>query len=128
MSRDYARSRRVGEQIQRTLSEILRREIKDPRVSFVSITQVDVSGDLGHARVFISLLQPDADPAPALAGLESASGFLRRQLGRALKLRHIPALHFVHDDSIARGAALTHLIDEVVGEDRARRPDSDEHE
>ncbi len=137
MSKDYARSRRVGEQIQRTLSEILRREIKDPRVSFVSITQVDVSGDLGHARVYVSLLQPDADPAPALAGLESASGFLRRQLGRSLKteetgrslkLRHIPALHFVHDDSIARGAALTHLIDEIVDADRARRPDSDENE
>jgi ribosome-binding factor A len=90
-------------------------------VGSASISAVEVSGDLGHARVFISLLEPDADPAPALAGLESASGFLRRQLGRSLKLRHVPALHFVHDDSIARGAALTHLIDELVDEDRARQ-------
>ena len=128
MSRDYARSRRVGEQIQRTLSEILHRELKDPRVGSASISAVEVSGDLGHARVYISLLEPDADPAPALAGLESATGFLRRQLGRSLKLRHVPALHFVHDDSIARGAALTHLIDELVDEDRARQhdPEGDE--
>jgi ribosome-binding factor A len=120
MSREFARSRRVAEQLQRTLAEILRRELKDPRVANASITEVEVSGDLAHARVYFSLLPPDADPAPALAGLESASGFLRRKLARALKLRHIPALHFAHDDSIARGAALTHLIDEVVDRDRMR--------
>ena len=125
MSREYARSRRVGEQIQRTLSEIIRRELKDPRVGSASITAVEVSGDLGHARIYFSLLEPDADPAPALAGLQSASGFLRRQLGRSLKLRHVPALHFAHDDSIARGSDLTHLIDELVDSDRARRRDED---
>ena len=123
MSREFARSRRVAEQVQRTLSEILRRELKDPRVANASITEVEVSGDLSHAWVYFSLLPPDADPAPALAGLERAAGFLRRQLGRSLKLRHVPSLHFAHDDSIARGAELTHLIDEVVDRDRARRQD-----
>ena len=96
MSREYARSRRVGEQIQRTLSEIIRRELKDPRVGTASVTAVEVSGDLSHARVYFSLLEPDADPSAALAGLQSASGFLRRQLGRSLKLRHVPTLHFVN--------------------------------
>jgi ribosome-binding factor A len=123
MSREFARSRRVAEQIQRTLAEMLRRELKDPRVANASISEVEVSGDLAHARVFVSLLPPDADPAPALAGLQSAAGFLRHKLGRALKLRQIPTLHFVHDDSIARGAALTHLIDEVVDRDRLRHKD-----
>jgi ribosome-binding factor A len=128
MSREFSRSRRVAEQLQRTLSEILRRELKDPRVAPVSITEVEVSGDLGHARVYFSVLPLDADPAPAQAGLESAAGFLRRQLGRSLKLRHIPALHFAHDKSIARGAELTQLIDEVVDRDRSRHPDDDPNE
>jgi ribosome-binding factor A len=126
MSKEYARSSRVAEQIQRTLSEILRRELKDPRVANASISEVEVSGDLSHARVYVSLLPPDADAAAALAGLASAAGFLRRQLGRSLKLRQVPALHFFRDESIERGAALAHLIDEVVEQDRARRPEADE--
>lgn len=123
MSRDYARSLRIGEEIQRILSEIVRRDLKDPRLQFLTITAVDVSGDLSHATVHVSALNPDDDPATILAALESAGGFIRRQLARSLKARQVPQLHFAHDQSIARGTRLTSLIDDVVEKDRSRHKD-----
>jgi len=101
----------------RTLSELLRFETKDPRLDGVSLTSVDLSRDLSVARVYFSTLDPDADPAPALAGLESASGFLRSQLGRSIKVRHVPELRFMHDDSAAIGAKISGLIDDAVHPD-----------
>ncbi len=98
----------------RTLSELLRFETKDPRLSGVSLTAVDLSRDLSVARVYFSTLEPDADPQPVLEGLNSASGFLRGQLGRAIKVRHVPELRFLHDDSAAVGERIDHLIDAAV--------------
>ena len=95
----------------RSLSELLHFETKDPGLAQVSLTTVDLSRDLSVARVYFSMLNPDADPAPAAAGLQRASGFLRSKLGAALKIRHTPELRFVHDDSIAHGAAMSKLID-----------------
>lgn len=125
MSREFARSRRVAEQIKRDLNEIVRRELKDPRVQSLTITGVDVSGDFSHAKVYFSLLQPDADPAPAAAALDRAAGFIRAQLGRSMHVRHIPELHFVHDASLSEGARITSLIEDAVAEDRRRHVDDD---
>jgi ribosome-binding factor A len=102
MPKDYARSRRVGEQMQRLLGEVLLRDVKDPRVEGVSITAVEVSRDLSHATVWYSLLDPAADPAPAGEALARAAGLIRGKLGRAMYIRHVPALHFRHDESVAR--------------------------
>ncbi len=114
MSREFSRHQRLGNQMLRTLSELLRFETKDPRLSGVSLTAVDLSRDLSVARVYFSTLDPDADPQPVLEGLASASGFLRGQLGRAIKVRHVPELRFLHDDSAAIGEHIDNLIDAAV--------------
>ncbi len=111
MPREFSRHQRLGAQVQRSLSELLRFEVKEPGLSDVSLTSVDLSRDLSVARVYFSLLDPDADPAPVQAGLERAAGFLRGRLGRELEIRHVPELRFVHDDSIAQGFEISRLID-----------------
>ncbi len=116
MPREFPRSRRLGGQIMRVLNELLRFESKDPALHDVSISEVDLSRDLAVARVYFSVLDPEADIAEAAAGLRRASGFLRSRLGKELTVRHVPELRFVHDDSAERGIALTELIDHAGGD------------
>jgi ribosome-binding factor A len=111
MPREFSRSQRLGAQVLRTLSELLRFETKDPSLATVSLTAVDLSRDLGVAKVYYSLLNPDDDPQPVQEGLQRASGFLRGRLGKSLEIRHVPELRFVHDDSIAHAAEMNRLID-----------------
>jgi ribosome-binding factor A len=108
------RLRRVADQIQRELSDLLRSELKDPRVGLVTLTGVEVSPDLAHAKVFFTTLGDAKSLEGTLAGLEHAAGFLRTQLGRRLVLRVTPELHFRHDVSIERGSRLSQLIDAAV--------------
>jgi len=117
MPREYSRHQRLGNQMLRTLAELLRSEVKDPRVRDVVLTAVDLSRDLGVARVYFGLLDPQADAAPTLEGLQHAGGFLRGKLGRAMKVRHVPELRFVHDDSAAEAIRLSALIDRAVAAD-----------
>ncbi|MGB5245316.1 MAG: 30S ribosome-binding factor RbfA [Woeseia sp.] len=117
MAREFSRNQRLGAQVQRSLSELLRFEVKDPRLAQASITDVELSKDLSVARVFFSLLNPDDDAQPALAALQKASGFLRGKLGASLKIRHMPELRFVHDDSIAHGAAMSKLIQDAIDQE-----------
>ena len=114
MPREYSRNQRMGAQVLRTLSELLRSEVKDPRLASASLTDVELSRDLSVARVYFSLLNPDDEPQPALDALTKASGFLRSKLGRAMKVRHVPELRFAHDDSIAHGSAMSKLIQDAV--------------
>ena len=102
----------------RSLSEILRFESKDPCLTDVSLTAVELSRDLSVARVYFSMLNPDDDPQPTLDGLQRASGFLRSRLGQILVVRHVPELRFQHDDSISRGEEITRLIDDAIGANR----------
>ena len=125
MPKEFSRSRRVGEQMQRLLGEVLLRDVKDPRVHGVSVTAVDVSRDLSHATVWFSLLDPDADPAPVGEALARAAGLIRGKLGRAMYIRQVPALHFRHDESLERGARLSELIDRAVASDKDRPEDDD---
>lgn len=111
MPREFARHQRLGAQIMRTLSELLRYEVKDPRLQEVSLTAVDLSRDLSLAKVYFSLLNPDDSAEDALEGLEQAAGFLRAKLGRALSVRHVPELRFAHDDSAEHGMKISELID-----------------
>ena len=102
---------RINEDIQRTLSELIRR-LKDPRVSgvgMVSIIRVDTTGDLRYARVWVSVLDKTQEK-DVLKGLKSAAGFLRRELGRTLNLRYTPELQFIADDSIAYGAHILEIL------------------
>ncbi len=123
MAREFTRSRRVGEQMQRLLGEILLRDVKDPGAQGVSVTAVEVSRDMSHATVWFSLLDPDADPAPAAAALSRAAGLIRGKLGRAMYIRQVPALHFRHDESLERGARLSDLINRAVASDKDRPED-----
>lgn len=116
MPRDYPRSRRIAEQIQRELAELLRLELKDPRVSgLVTITEVEVSHDQSHAKVFFTLLGDARKIDETTEGLRRAAGFLRSQLAQRMKLRTVPQLDFRYDASVERGVRLTRLIDEAVG-------------
>ena len=114
MPREFSRHQRLGNQLLRTLADLLRLEVKDPRVQGVALTDVDLSRDLSVARVYFSLLNPEEDPAEALEGLQRATGFLRGRLGKALKVRHVPELRFAHDDSAEEGVRLSALIEQTV--------------
>jgi ribosome-binding factor A len=118
MPREFSRNQRLGAQILRTLSELLRFETKDPGLAGVSLTAVDLTRDLSVAKIYFSMLNPDDDPQPALLGLTRASGFLRSKLGAELLVRHVPELRFVHDESIAHGAEISRLIDDATGANR----------
>jgi ribosome-binding factor A len=111
MPREFSRNQRLGNQVLRTLSELLRFETKDPRLQLVSLTSVELSRDLSVARVHFSLLDPDADAATVTEGLRRANGFLRSQLARRIKIRHVPELRFQHDDSAAESQRISDLIE-----------------
>ena len=114
------RLRRVADQVQRELAEILRTELKDPRVGMVTLTGVEVSPDLAHAKVYFTTLAGAEHRDVVNAGLRLAGGFLRSALGARLRIHNIPELTFVYDDSVESGIRLTHLIDEAVASDAAR--------
>ncbi|HEY8101632.1 MAG TPA: 30S ribosome-binding factor RbfA [Burkholderiaceae bacterium] len=109
-----ARGLRVADQIQRDLAEIIAFELKDPRVGMVTITEVQITPDYAHAKVFFTMLNDNKEAIKnTVNGLSQASGFIRGQLGRRLTIHTLPELHFVHDTSTARGMELSKLIDEA---------------
>jgi ribosome-binding factor A len=110
------RLRRIADQIQRELSDILRNELKDPRVGMITLTGVEVSPDVAHAKVFFTSLGDAAALAATEEGLRRAAGFVRSTLGRRLKLHNVPELHFHYDASVERGFRLSKLIDEAVSD------------
>lgn len=122
MPREFSRSRRVEEQLKRVLAELIRREVKDPRLGPVTVTAVEVSKDLGHARVYVTPFAGIGDAAHVLETLRHAAGYLRHELRKAMSLRVTPELDFRLDESIERGARLSRLIDEAVAADRGRGP------
>jgi len=120
MAREFSRNQRLGSEVLRTLSELLQFETKDPRLDGVSLTSVDLSRDLSVARVYFSLMNPADSPEPVMEGLQRAAGFLRAKLGRAIKIRHVPELRFVHDDSAEQSAKISELIDGALRSDEPR--------
>ena len=108
----------MGDQIQRELAELLRENVKDPRVGRVTITGVEVSSDLSHAKVFVTHLAGRTHADEAVQALQHTAGFLRSELAHRLNLYSVPQLHFAYDDSIESGMKLSQLIDEAIAEDR----------
>lgn len=104
------RLQRIQEAVQQELGEILQRELRDPRIGFASVTGVEVSDDLRHARVYVSVLGDEAARGRTLEGLSRAHGFIRTELGRRLRLRTVPELSFVPDRSLERGARVSRLL------------------
>ena len=117
MKRSSPRARRVADEIQRELAQLLRDEVKDPRVGRSRSPQVEVSADLSHAKVFVTHLA-GREHADAVAALQRTAGFLRSALSHRLNLYSVPQLHFVYDDSIESGMRLSQLIDDAIAADR----------
>ena len=114
MSKSNPRAQRLGEQIQRELTELLRRDVKDERIGNVTITAVDVTGDLRTAKVHYLVFGKEGPDPKVQAGLTSAAGFLRNALSKSLMIRYTPTLSFALDTSIEQGVRLTQLIDSVT--------------
>ncbi len=113
MAKDNPRARRLGEQIQRELTELLRRNVKDERIGNVTITAVDITGDLRTAKVHYLVFGRQGGDLQVQRGLESAAGFLRNALSKSLMIRYTPTLSFALDTSIEQGVRLAQLIDSV---------------
>jgi ribosome-binding factor A len=127
MPQEYSRTLRIGEQIRRELADQIRK-LKDPRVGMVTITDVEVSKDLSHAKIFYTVFGEEQEIKDTQTGLQNAAGFLRRELGRVLKVRITPNLHFFYDDTQLRGNKIDQLIDQALASDRSHHPDQDDQD
>jgi ribosome-binding factor A len=121
MPKDYSRTLRIADQIQRELADLVLNELKDPRIGMITLTGVEVSQDYAHAKVFYTTLRSQSDNFLVAKGLENAAGFLRSHLSHRIKLRVIPQLHFIYDESIERGMRLSQLIDEAVAQEDPKK-------
>ena len=120
------RTDRLDSQIRQELMELLQREMKDPRLGFATITRVETARDLGHARVWVSVLGSEIERERTMAALQVATPWLRRKLGERLSLRHVPELTVREDDSIASGDRVLQIIQELSGEATEPQPDDPE--
>jgi len=107
------RARRVAEQLKTEVSDILQNEVKDPRVGFASIVDVEVSGDLRHARVFVSVYGSDEERDDTMSAFQRANGFIRSELAKRIRLRHVPELVFELDKSMERGRRIERILKEL---------------
>lgn len=120
MAREYARTDRVGQQIQKEIAIILMREIKDPRLSMTTVSAVEVTRDLAYAKVFVTFYNDDADAIKAsLEVLADAEGYIRSLLGKRLRARIMPHLRFVYDSSMSEGVRMSALVDQAVASDKS---------
>jgi ribosome-binding factor A len=128
--REFKRTDRVADQLQKELAVLIQREVKDPRLGMVTVSGVEVSRDLGYADVHVTLLGEDTPERikENLKVLKQAAGFLRGQVARRIKLRHVPELRFHYDESVVRGQRLSSLIQEAVASDRSRSSDKSGNE
>lgn len=125
MPREFSRSERMAEQLRRELAEIVRDEINDPRLGFVSFTEIRMSRDLSHAVVYCSVLNSESQDE-AIAVLNRAVGFIRKEIARRIRARIVPTLKFVVDDSVIRGVAMDELISKARKSDANNSNDSED--
>ncbi|MDH3342788.1 MAG: 30S ribosome-binding factor RbfA [Gammaproteobacteria bacterium] len=127
MPREFSRSQRMAEQIRRDLAEIVRDELKDPRMGFLSFSAVKLSRDLGNAIIYCSVMEEEKQ-AETLETLNRANGFLRSKLAARMRSRTVPILKFINDESMTRGAAMETLIRKAINEDEAKSADDSQTE
>ena len=125
MPRDFKRSERVAGTLRRELARLIQLEVKDPDVGFVGLSDVEVTRDLGHAQVFVTVFDPE-QAAGSIKALNKAAGYLRRRLGQEMRIRAVPELHFEHDASVETGQHMDDLIEAAVAADRHPSGDSDD--
>lgn len=118
MPREFNRSARVAGQIRRELAQVIQQEIKDPEIGFISVSDVEVTRDLAHAKVFITVFESEK-AAATLAALQRMAGYLRHRLSQEMRMRSVPELHFHHDASVENGLRMDGLINAAVASDKA---------
>lgn len=114
------RANRVGEQMKKELGEIITRKIKDPRIGFVTVTDVQVTGDLQQATIYISVLGDEEQREQTLIGLSKAKGFIRSEIGQRIRLRKTPEIFFEYDESIDYGNRIETLLNQIHAEDKEK--------
>lgn len=122
MSREFKRSDRVAQELQKEVAVILQREVKDPRIGMVTVSDVEVSRDLAYAKIFVTFLfdnDPDAI-SQGMKGLEKASPYIRTLLGKAMRLRIVPELRFIYDESLVEGMRMSNLVSTVIKNDEEK--------
>jgi len=124
MPREFTRSDRVSDAIQRLLAQLIPQEIRDPRIGMVNINDVTVTRDMAFAKVYVTFVGNDSDEQ----GVEGAAGFLRTLLAKEMNMRTVPRLQFLYDKTAIRGQELSNLIDRAVADDKARHHDESDGE
>ena len=122
MSREFKRSDRVAQELKKEVAIILQREVKDPRIGMVTVSDVEVSRDLAYAKIFVTFLF-DSDQAAieqGMAGLEKVSPYIRSLVGKAMRLRIVPELRFIYDESLVEGMRMSNLVSNVIRQDEAK--------
>lgn len=122
----FHRANRIAEEIKREVALLLQGELKDPRIGFITLTSVEVSNDLSHAKIFVSTMAPEEEREKALLALNKAQGFIRNELGKRLRLRYTPELSFKFDTSIEHGAKILKLLTQVQAEQTGERNEENE--
>jgi len=125
LPREFNRSERVAGTLRRELAQLIQMEIKDPEVGFIGLSDVEVSRDLAHARVFVTVFEPDK-AVSSIKALNRAAGYLRSRLGQQMRIRAVPELHFEHDASVETGERMDSLIEAAVASDRQNAVDADD--
>ena len=121
MAKEFSRSRRVAQQLQQEIARILQREVKDPRVGMATVSSIDLSRDLSYAKVYVTFFNIDNDEEcikEGIAALDTASGYIRSLVGSAMKLRIVPELRFIYDNTLVEGMRLSNLVTEVRAKDK----------
>ncbi|NRB23182.1 30S ribosome-binding factor RbfA [Shewanella sp.] len=122
MAKEFSRTRRIGQQLQQELAQVLHRDIKDPRVGMVTVNDVEVSRDLSYAKVFVTFFEEDEKiVAEKLEALSSAAGYIRSLVAGRMKLRVMPELRFIYDASLVEGMRMSNLVTRVIHNDEAKQ-------
>ncbi|MEH6453620.1 MAG: 30S ribosome-binding factor RbfA [Psychromonas sp.] len=129
MAKEYSRTSRVSQQVQKELARILQQEVKDPRIGMVTISGVDITRDLAYAKVFVTFLTiGDQTNDESLEGLNSAAGYIRKLLGKAMRLRIVPEVRFCFDETLTEGLRISELVSGAVKKDQDKFAKSDRTE
>ena len=128
MAREFSRAQRVAQEIKKEIAVILQREVKDPRIGMVTVSDVEVSRDLAYAKIFVTFLfdEDEQQIEQGMLGLHKASPYIRSLLGKAMRLRIVPELRFVYDNSLVEGMRMSNLVTKVINQDKARHHDDQE--
>ncbi|MDK9431428.1 30S ribosome-binding factor RbfA [Gallibacterium anatis] len=128
MAREFSRAQRVAQEIKKEIAVILQREVKDPRIGMVTVSDVEVSKDLAYAKIFVTFLfdEDEQQIEQGMEGLHNASPYIRSLLGKAMRLRIVPELRFVYDNSLVEGMRMSNLVTKVINQDKAKHHDDQE--